>query len=172
MSAGARTAATLAGLLALVMVAALWGWSAATKPFPENETPPDCVDTQVAAGEQVFRDQVVVSVYNGSQRSRLAAETMALLTQRGFVAGDSGNAPERTAKTQILAPDPANPAVALVKAQFKGAEVVPANGLGPGVTVVVGEKFKALRKKKVESVVAEGDAVFCAAPGADSPQSG
>ena len=172
MSAGARTAATLAGLVVLVLVAALWGWSAVTEPFPENEATPVCVDTPVAAGEQVFRDQVVVSVYNGSQRSRLAAETMALLTQRGFVAGESGNAPERTATTQVLFPDPANPAVKLVQAQFKNAEAVPANGLGPGITVVVGEKFKSLRKKKVESVVAEGDAVICAAPGADSAQSG
>ena len=29
-----------------------------------------------------------------------------------------------------------------------------------------------LRKKKVESVAAEGDAVICVAPGADSTQSG
>lgn len=171
MSPGARSAATLTGLLALVLVAVLWGWSAATKPFPENELPPDCVDTQVAAGEQVFRDQVVVSVYNGSERSGLAAATLSALTQRGFVAGDTGNAPERTAKTRILAPDPENPAVALVRAQFKGAEVVNANGLGPGVTIVVGQKFKSLKRKQVESVVAESDAIICAAPGTDRPQS-
>lgn len=172
MSPGARSAATLAGLLALVAVAVLWGWSAATKPFPKNDPPPVCVDTQIAAGEQVFRDQVVVSVYNGSKRSGLAAATLSGLTQRGFVAGETGNAPERTGKTRILAPDPQDPAVRLVSAQFKGAKVVLANGLGPGVTVVVGEKFKSLRKKNVESVVAESAAVICAAPGADQAQSG
>lgn len=171
MTPGARSAATLGGLLVLVLIAAVWGWSTATKPFPRDEPVPDCIETQVSAGEQVFRDEVVVSVFNGSERSGLAAATLSGLTQRGFVAGDTGNAPEKTGTTRILSSDPENPAVALVRAQFKGAKIVPGEELGPGVTVVVGEKFKKLRRKKVESVVAEAAAVICAAPGTAQPQS-
>lgn len=162
-----RSALTLTGLGLLVAAAAAWGWSAFTAPFPGDEPAPVCVDTSVAAGEEIFRDQVVVSVFNGSKRSGLAAATMEQLTGRGFVAADTGNAPAQTPSTQIWSDDPANPAVQLVQRQFKGAKVVPGEALGAGVVVVVGDKFKALRPKDVESVVAETDTRYCAAPGSE-----
>ena len=58
-------------------------------------------------------------------------------------------------------------AVQLVQRQFRGAEVVPGDPLGVGVVVVVGEKFTSLRKKQVESVVAESDASICKATGSE-----
>lgn len=163
MNAGAKTAATLGGLLVLVLIATLWGFNALTAPFPKSEDPPLCIDTSVAAGDRVFRTQVVVSVFNGSQRSGLAKSTQDLLVERGFVAGDTGNAPEPSATTYIQATDPDNAAVQLVKRQFRGAKVVAPTGtaLGNGVVVVVGEGFASLKEKDIESVRAKTDSTFC-----------
>jgi hypothetical protein len=155
MSSALRSALTLAVLAGLVLVAALWGWSALTEPFPEDEPVAIC------------EDQVVVSVFNGSKRSGLASATSAQLGERGFVAGDVGDSPVPARTTQIWSSDPTNPAVALVEQQFKKAEVVPGDALGPGVVVVLGEKFQSLRKKQVESVVAESDATYCRATGSE-----
>lgn len=168
MTAGLRSALTLAGLVGVVLVATLWGWAAFTEPLPELEEVPICTDTAVTAGTEVRRDQVVVSVFNGSERSGLAGATDAQLEERGFVSGGIGDSPQPAATTQIWAEDPKNPAVQLVKRQFKGAQVVPGDALGPGVVVVVGEEFQALRKKQVESVVAKTDATFCQATAADT----
>lgn len=167
MTAGLRSALTLGGLVAVVLAATLWGWAAFTEPFPEEEEIPICRDTPVTAGTEVRRDQVVVSVFNGSDRSGLASATEAQLEERGFVSGGIGDSPQPAATTQIWSADPTNPAVQLVQRQFKGAQVVPGDALGPGIVVVVGEKFQALKKKQVESVVAEADATFCRATGAE-----
>jgi len=167
MSGALRSALTLAVLALLVVVASLWGWAAFTEPFPEDEPVPVCENATITAGSEVRRDQVVVSVFNGSGRSGLAGSTSAQLAERGFVAGDVADSPQPAATTQIWSSDPTNPAVQLVQQQFKGAEVVPGNPIGVGVVVVVGEKFTALRKKQVESVVAEADATICKATGSE-----
>lgn len=167
MSAGLRSALTLGGLVVIVLVATLWGWAAFTEPFPKEEEIPICEETPVAAGTEVRRDQVVVSVFNGSGRSGLASATSAQLEERGFVPGGIGDAPQPAASTQIWSDAPDNPAVRLVQQQFKGAQVVPGDALGPGIVVVVGEKFQSLRQKQVESVVVEADATFCKATGSE-----
>lgn len=168
MSGALKSALTLGFLVLLMVVAAVWGWAALTEPFPEDEPVAICEDTTVTAGTEVRRDEVVVSVFNGSGRSGLAGATSAQLTERGFVAGDVGDAPTPAATTQIWSDDPTNPAVTLVRRQFKKAKVVSGEAIGVGVVVVVGEKFKALRPKQVESVVAEADATFCRATGAEA----
>jgi hypothetical protein len=167
-SAALKSAATLGVLVVLLLIATLWGWAAFTEPFPQDEPVAICENASVPAGGEVRRDQVVVSVFNGSGRSGLAGTASAELTERGFVAGDIGNAPEPSKATQIWADDPANPAVDLVRQQFKGAKVVPGKALGPGVVVILGEGFQTLRKKKqVESVIAQADATYCRATGSE-----
>ena len=167
MTGAARSALTLAVLALLVLVAAVWGWAAFTEPFPEDEPVPICESATVAAGEEVRRDQVVVSVFNGSGRSGLAGATSAQLEERGFVAGDVADSPQPAATTQIWSSDPTNPAVQLVQQQFRGAEVVPGDPIGVGVVVVLGKKFSSLRSKQVEAVVAEADATICKATGSE-----
>ena len=167
MTAALRSGLTLAVLALIVAVAAVWGWAALTEPFPTEEPVAICEPADVPAGGEVRRDQVVVSVFNGSKRSGLAGATSAQLEERGFVAGEVGDSPIPAATTQIWAADPTNPAVQLVQKQFKGAQVVPGDALGPGIVVVVGEKFQALRKKQVESVIAEADATWCRATGSE-----
>lgn len=167
MSGALKSTLTLLFLGVLLVVATVWGWAALTEPLPEDDPVAICEDTSVSAGTEVRRDQVVVSVFNGSGRSGLAGATSAQLTERGFVAGDVGDSPQPAASTQIWADDPTNPAVVLVRRQFKQAKVVDGDTLGVGVVVVVGEKFKSLRPKQVESVLAESDATFCLATGAE-----
>lgn len=167
MSGALRSALTLAFLSLLLVVATLWGWSAFTEPFPEDEPVAICESANVPAGTEVRRDQVVVSVFNGSGRSGLAGATSAQLEERGFVSGEVADSPQPAATTQIWSSDPTNPAVQLVQQQFRGAEVVPGDPIGVGVVVVLGEKFTSLRKKQVESVLAESDATFCKATGSE-----
>lgn len=167
MSGVLKSALTLAFLGVLLVVASVWGWSALTEPFPVDEPVAICEDTDVSAGTEVRRDEVVVSVFNGSGRSGLASATSAQLTERGFVSGDVGDSPQPAATTQIWSDDPTNPAVQLVRRQFKKAKVLPGDTLGAGIVVVVGEKFKTLRTQQVESVLAEADATFCRATGAE-----
>lgn len=167
MTAGARSALTLLALGLLLIAATVWGWAALTEPFPKNEPVAICEDTAVTAGSEVRRDEIVVSVFNGSTRSGLAGATIAQLEERGFVPGDVGDAPQPASSTQIWADDANNPAVQLVQRQFKQARVVPGTKIGPGIVVVVGEKFKNLRDKQVESVIAEADATYCRATGAE-----
>lgn len=167
MSGALKSAVTLAVLALLVVVAAVWGWAALTEPLPEDDPVAICEDTDVAAGGEVRRDQVVVSVFNGSDRSGLASSTMAQLAERGFVQGDVGDAPLPAAKTQIWSAEPTNPAVLLVKKQFRQAKIVTGDPLGVGIVVVVGEKFQNLKKKQVESVLAKSDATYCRATGSE-----
>ena len=167
MTAGARSALTLLVLGLLLVGATVWGWGALTEPFPQDEPVAICEDTAVTAGSEVRRDEIVVSVFNGSQRSGLAGATIARLEERGFVPGDVGDAPQQASTTQIWADDATNPAVKLVKRQFKRAKVVPGTQIGAGVVVVVGENFKNLRRKQVESVLAKADATYCRATGSE-----
>ena len=93
MTGALRSALTLVVLAGLVLAAAVWGWAALTEPFPKDEPVAICEPTTVPAGGEVRRDQVVVSVFNGSKRSGLAGSTMAELAERGFVEGDVGDSP-------------------------------------------------------------------------------
>jgi hypothetical protein len=170
MRQGTRTAATLAGLGLLLVVAAAWGWSAVTAPFPQQADPPVCVDQQVQAGDRVFRDQVTVSVLNASRRAGLAGATSAQLEERGFHPGSTGNAPDevKVARAQIWATDASNPAVRLVRKQLHGARVVrPPQGadVPPGVALVLGDRFRGLTKGRA-AVRAGGDATVCGPPDA------
>ncbi len=157
---------TLTALSLILVLAAAWGWSAATEPLPERADPPLCVDTTVPAGETVVREQVAVSVFNASKRNGLAGSTLSLLTARGFVGADTGNAPEGTTVpgVQIWSNDPENPAAQLVAKQFKRASIVPGDSLGRGVTVVVGDNFKKLGKD-IDAVTSAAAATICSPPG-------
>jgi hypothetical protein len=166
MRSQARSLLTLLVLCLVLVGATYWGWQAATEPLPERADPPLCVETPIAAGETVVREQVAVSVYNASTRNGLAGTTLGLLEQRGFVGADTGNAPEGTsvAGVQVWSNDPENPAAQLVAQQFRKAQIVPGDPLGRGVTVVVGDAFRKLGKG-VDSVASAADATICSPPG-------
>lgn len=141
-----RTTITLAVLAVLLVGAAVWGWSAATEPLPAKVDRPVCVGSEVDAGERVYPQQVTVSVYNASNREGLAGRTMRELEDAGFAEGRSGNA-ERTkvARAAIWTTEPTNPAVVLLASYLGDVDVERRDGLGPGITVVVGDQFGRVR---------------------------
>lgn len=165
MRPGVRTALTMATLGVLLLVAAAWGFSALTAPFPGKVDLPTCVATEVEKGEKIFPDQVVVSVFNAGTREGLAGLTMKQLNDIGFVEGESGNAPARAkvSRAEVWAA-PRNPAAALVARQFgRDTPVVKGRPLGPGVVVVVGDRFRTLVKAP-KKIVADRASSICSPP--------
>jgi hypothetical protein len=166
MPQGARSALTIGVLGVLLLVAAIWGWSAATEPLPERVDTPICVSTPVGAGEKVFPQQVTVSVYNAGHRQGLAARTMQIFTDRGFAEGKSGNVITRgkVRRAVIWTDDPKSPAVRLVASRLgPKTKAVRHDGPGVGVTVVVGDGFGHLVKGS-RAVVARTDTTICSPP--------
>jgi hypothetical protein len=166
MQQAAKSTLTLGVLTVLLVLVGLWGWNAATDPLPGKSDPPKCVPTSVDAGDKVFPQQVTVSVYNASDRNGLAGRTMDEFTDAGFNRGDTGNAP-RNAQLEtsaIWTDTPANPDVRLVATRLGGSvDVVRRDGLGVGVTVIVGDDFEELVKGK-KAIVAEDDTDICSPP--------
>lgn len=142
MSDSVRTTITLAVLAVLLIAAAVWGWRATTESLPAKVDRPVCVDTDVAAGDRVYPQQVTVSVYNASDRSGLAGRTMRDLEDAGFAQGQAGNAERtRVSRAVIWTTEPNSPAVALLVSYLGEVDVERRDGLGPGITVVVGDRF-------------------------------
>lgn len=167
MNTRVRSIATMTVLSLAVLVGGVVGWGAMTAPLPEVEKPPVCVDVPVAKGTEVFADQVVVHVRNASRHNGLASRTLNDLLERGFVRGGTGNAPGgRVKQVQIWTESGGNPAIRLVRAQFHNSRLVEKPGLGPGVTVVLGDNFEALRpaRKAPTSVTAKEDSQICSPP--------
>ncbi len=145
--------ATLIVLMSLLAVGAYVGWQRLSAPVPERDEPtkasgPRC-DGGVARGDVVRTRDITVSVYNAGSRSGLAGQTMSELEARGFIPGDVGNAPakfETVRWVRVLAPSKKDPAARLVALQFGKQTLVQAvkRDLGPGVEVIVGDKFLGL----------------------------
>ena len=163
MTAGLKTLVTLLVLAGLLVLAALWGFSAATKPFPGKSDPPVCVDRAVSEGDKVFSTDVTVSVENAGDRNGLASFTLDLFKERGFGEGETGNAPKGAdvAYAEVWTTDPKSPAVQLVESWLgPRSQVVDHKEDTPGVLVVVGDGFDRLVKGS-KKVVASGSATIC-----------
>jgi hypothetical protein len=165
MTQAMRTTVTLLVLGALLMIAAVWGWHATLKPLPAKVDSPICVDTPVTAGEKVYPQQVTVSVYNSGQREGLAGRTMQLLKDAGFTKGQAGNASSaKVGNVEIWTTTPESPDVQLLATYFgDDVEIERRDGPGIGVTVVVGDQFRALADGE-RSVLAETDTEICSPP--------
>lgn len=164
MAEGARSAITISVLGLLLVLAAVWGWSAVTDPLPAKVDTPICVDRAVGAGTKVFPEDVTVSVFNAGAREGLAGRTMQLLADDGFAEGTMGNVSARVGVAQIWTLDPQSPAVQLVASRFGAdVEIERREPPGVGVAVVVGDAFTELAKGR-RSVSAEDDATICSPP--------
>jgi hypothetical protein len=162
-----RTFITLAALALLMLLGVTWGWAQVLKPFPGKVDVPICVDTSYKAGDELFVQDVTVSVFNASRREGLAARTMQELEDAGFDAGQTANAPKGTSLStpaEIWVRDTDNPATKLLRARVGPVPVVehPENPAA-GITLVVGDQFGDLRKGP-DSVILSDDAVVCSPP--------
>lgn len=167
-----RSALTLTVLLLIIGLGAKWGWSAATKELPDTApaaTGP-CRTLEVAAGTKVTPEDVVVSVFNGSDRAGLAQRTLGLFGDDGFGKGQARDAPKNSGVeiAEIWTANPEDPAVLLVASRLKDVDIIEGPQLGPGVVVLVGEKFEGLAKGK-PFVVSKVDAEICAPVPSESP---
>lgn len=109
-----------------------------------------CTNQTVAKGETLSSNLVQVNVLNASQRSGLANRVSINLQRRGFLAGGVGNSTSKVAGTgvTILDADKADPIVHLVAIQFPKVSYAESDlPATDGITIVVGDDYKALKKK-------------------------
>ena len=167
LTARLRTAITLAALAVLMLVGVTWGWAQMTKPFPGKVDAPICVDTSYRAGDELFVQDVTVSVLNANGPAGLAGRTLGDLETIGFAEGQTANAPKGTAlatPAEIWVDDVNNPGAKLLRARLGKVPVVAHPEVDyAGIIVVVGETFVGLRQGP-QSVVLADDAVVCSPP--------
>ncbi len=165
-SARMRSILTMAVLAVLLLIGVSWGWSAVTEPFPEGEEIPTCSPIDITRGDQVYLDQVTVSVLNAGGREGLAGRTLNGLVKNGFGEGDLANAPSdaEVDLVEIWTDEPRNPAVRLVASHLgKDVEVVRRDSGAPGVNIVVGDEFTGVTKGR-KKIAASQDATICSPP--------
>lgn len=168
-----RSAATLGVLAMLCVVGVVVGVQQLTAELPSEPivtAPPVCEPRPVKKGDVVRPGQVVVSVFNAGTEAGQAGRTMRALIGRGFVAADSGNAPQPVdvKGAQVWVTGPVNPAAQLVARQFgRGTKIrADAPELGPGVVVVVGNDHGKLAKVR-KQVKVKADSEICSPPVTD-----
>jgi hypothetical protein len=159
-----RTAITLVALAALLLLGVTWGWAQVKQPLPGKVEALICAPTSYAAGDELFVQDVTVSVLNASGREGLAGQTLAQLEGLGFPGGQTGNAPKGTEVTgpaEIWVDDVDDPGAKLLRARLGKVPVVahPENDLA-GVTLVLGDSFGDLQAGP-DSVILDAAAVVC-----------
>lgn len=145
---------TMMALIGILVLGAVWGWRSLFAPLPETDTgvepAPTCRTELVEAGQRIRSSQVRVSVFNNSNRSGLAGTTLDKLLNRGFLAGEAGNAPSDldVRRVEVWSTVEDDPRARLVARQFgKGVRIRFADeDLGPGIDVILGDRFEGLVK--------------------------
>ena len=164
------TGVTLVVLAVVLCVMAVWGYRAATAPLPSagssaSSTSPGCASADQKVVKYLSRGDVTVSVFNAGQRQGRAQSTMDLLERAGFKAGEVNNAPkgtevEKAAVYTTKADDPAAELVA--RALGPDTQVVHTEDtLGPGVYVMVGDKFRQLDPKAPKRLKLKTPEITC-----------
>ncbi len=165
------TTVTMGVLTVIVVVMAVWGYRAATAPYADSSgsttTGPTCPPEQQKVTEQLRRKDVTVSVYNSGKRSGRAQATLDQLEEGGFRAGAIGNAPEGLSakRAVVYAADRDDPAAKLVALAFGPKTEVQASTdeLGPGIAIVIGDKFERLDAHAPKRIKLAEPAVDCVA---------
>lgn len=150
------TAITMVVLCMILVVAGVVGFNTLFAPLPGSDDEPSaapsesCAVDPVKEGRLLRSRQVVVNVFNAGDRGGLAGTTMDALRARGFRGGTIGNAPEGTAvrRVQIWVADGEEDAGRLVAQQFgpKTPVITPDDDMVAGIDVVVGNRFRALKR--------------------------
>jgi hypothetical protein len=148
------TAATLLVLLVVLGVMAVYGFKAATAPLPGGRSgaaKQDCTAAEKNVKTSISRAEVQVSVFNASGRSGLAGKTLESVERAGFKAGNAGNAPRnaQVRVAEVWTTEQDDPAARLVALAFgrRTKVVVTDTDLGPGIDVLVGNRFQSLNRK-------------------------
>jgi len=174
------TGVTLAVLCAVLVAGAVLGWQQLFAELPDDEPAaaepsPTCATESLERGRLLRSSQVRVSVYNAGTRSGLAQRTLEQLAARGFEAGEAGNAPDaaQVRRVQVWSNRQNDARARLVALQFGKRTKVQVTDvdLGPGVDVVVGNRYDGLRQASRSVEVTEPESV-CIPAGEGSPDGG
>jgi hypothetical protein len=146
------TAVTLVALLLVLVGMAAYGYEQLTKPLPSR---PSAEETCTGAEKEVQgflkRNQVQVSVFNAGNREGFAGSTLEKIVDAGYRAGNSGNAPKsaEVRRAEVWTTERDDPAAKLVaKSLGRRTKIeVTETDLGPGIDVIVGNKFRGLNHK-------------------------
>ena len=147
------TAVTLVVLLIVLGGMAVYGFRSALAPLPggDSSAAPSCSANEKEVQKFIKRSDVQVSVFNAGSRSGLASQTLEKVEAAGFVGGNSGNAPGSASVRRALVwtTEPNDTSAKLVALAFgPGTRIeVTETDLGPGVDVLVGNRFKGLNQK-------------------------
>jgi hypothetical protein len=136
----------------LLCIMGVWGYHAATAPVEDSTSSsndPTCDPDQQTVEQYVARGDVTVSVYNSGEKAGRAQATMSLLERAGFKPGEVNNAPDgiSVARASVYTTKAEDPAAELVAAALgHHTQVVHSDEefTGPGVDVVIGDKYKRL----------------------------
>ena len=97
-----------------------------------------------------------VSVFNAGDRSGFASTTLEKIEAAGFRGGNAGNAPEdaRVRRAVVWTTKSNDPAARLVALAVGGRTpiVVTKTDLGPGIDVLVGNRFNKLDKSAAKRI--------------------
>ena len=144
-----------AGALA-VLVMAMWGMKSLTAPFDDGGPTNTGSSTCGTSHHTIKRSDVTVSVYNAGKRQGRAGVTLDQLEEAGFDAGAVGNAPKgtRVSTAVVRTTKKVHPDATLVaKALGRRVPVVVTSvDLGPGVDVIIGDRFTRLDKRAPRSI--------------------
>ncbi|MEO7350300.1 MAG: LytR C-terminal domain-containing protein [Marmoricola sp.] len=146
------TAVTLLVLLAVLGGMAIYGFNALTAPFPgSSATEKKCSRAEKQMQGFLTRTEVQVSIFNAGKRKGLASTTLDRVEAAGFRAGNAGNAPKsaEVRRAVVWTTKPNDQAAELVARAFgrRTRIAVTHTDLGPGIDVLVGNKFKGLAAK-------------------------
>jgi LytR cell envelope-related transcriptional attenuator len=147
------TGLTLAVLVVVLATMAVLGFRKLTEPIPKSPSAaaPTCSSTEKQVQKFLSRGDVQVSVFNAGTRSGLAGQTLEKLEAAGFVGGNAGNAPgsAEVRRAVVWTTKPHDSAARLVALMLghRTQVVVSQDDLGPGVDVLVGNRFGGLDKK-------------------------
>jgi len=122
-----------------------------------------CEVKDIAKGEVLTSNLVMVHVYNASQRAGIANRVKINLERRGFLGGVAQNNPGKLkAKNVIvLTSDPTDPRAKLVARQFKGKVIFKGADFETedGVSVLIGPDYAGLKKADTKITAGRGVSV-------------
>ena len=137
---------------------AVYGIKSALAPLPGSgpSSKPTCSDTEKEVKQFLRRSEVQVSVFNAGTREGLAGNTLEKIEEAGFKAGNAGNAPRSAVvrRAVVWTTQPNDSSAKLVAlALGRGTRIeVTETDLGPGIDVLVGDKFQGLNKKAPQRI--------------------